>query len=107
MLPVGYVIEHLELGYAVTAHPAQGITTDTSHALIEPPSTRETLYVAMTRGRTSSTAYVATERLDEEHSGQHPGTAAEPTAGVVLRAVLQHSGAQPPRTRASPPSKTP
>ena len=46
------------LGYAVTAHRAQGITTDTARVLVEPTTTRENLYVVMTRGRESNLAYV-------------------------------------------------
>ncbi|MVT27185.1 relaxase domain-containing protein [Nesterenkonia alkaliphila] len=59
MLPARYVAEHVELGYATTAHRAQGSTVDTAHALIDPDSaSRELLYVAMTRGRESNHAYV-------------------------------------------------
>ena len=32
--PAEYVSEHVDLGYAVTAHRAQGITTDTAHVLV-------------------------------------------------------------------------
>ena len=52
------------LGYAVTAHRAQGITTDTSHVLADLSTTRENLYVAMTRGRHTNLVYVATDRPD-------------------------------------------
>ncbi|MET0714535.1 MAG: hypothetical protein ABWY57_06450, partial [Mycetocola sp.] len=31
LLPAEYVKRHVELGYAVTSHRAQGITTDTAH----------------------------------------------------------------------------
>jgi ATP-dependent exoDNAse (exonuclease V) alpha subunit len=55
VLPASYVAEHVDLGYAVTAYRAQGVTTDTAHVLVEPTSTRETFYVAMTRGRHSTT----------------------------------------------------
>lgn len=41
-LPAGYVSDHVDLGYAVTAHRAQGITTDTSHVLVDPSTTRRT-----------------------------------------------------------------
>ncbi len=54
-----YLAEATELGYATTAHRSQGITVDTSHALLTRGClTRELFYVGMTRGRDSNTAYV-------------------------------------------------
>lgn len=81
------------LGYAVTAHRAQGLTTDTAHALIEATTTRENLYVAMTRGRDANHAYVATDRPDGVHAGPHPGDNTAASARTVLFGVVQHSGA--------------
>ena len=81
------------LGYAVTAYRAQGITTDTAHVLVEPTSTRETFYVAMTRGRRSNHAYVTLDRADD-HAQPHPGDDPHATARSVLYGVLQHSGAE-------------
>lgn len=81
------------LGYAVTAHRAQGITTDTAHVLVEPTTTRENLYVAMTRGRESNRAYVILDRPDD-HAIAHPGENPDATARTVLYGVLQHSGAE-------------
>ena len=81
------------LGYAVTAHRAQGITTDTVHVLVEPTTTRENLYVAMTRGRESNQAYVILDRPDD-HATSHPGDNPDATARTVLYGVLQHSGAE-------------
>ena len=95
VLPAGYVAEHVELGYAVTAYRAQGVTTDTAHALIEPGTTRENLYVAMTRGRQANTAYVSVDRPDDDHSTWHPGDLDKATARSVLDGVLQHVGAEP------------
>lgn len=95
VLPAGYVAEYVELGYAVTAYRAQGVTTDTAHALIEPGTTRENLYVAMTRGRQANAAYVSVNRPDDDHSERHPGDPAEATARSVLDGVLQHVGAEP------------
>ena len=74
VLPASYVAEHVDLGYAVTAYRAQGITTDTAHVLVEPTSTRETFYVAMTRGRHSNHAYVTLDRADD-HAQPYPGDA--------------------------------
>ena len=36
MLPARYVADEVELGYAATAHRAQGATVDTAHALVDP-----------------------------------------------------------------------
>jgi len=92
MLPAGYVSEHVDLGYAITAHRAQGSTVDTAHAIVHSSSmTRETFYVSMTRGRDSNIAYVAT---DEAHLEPHQQTETGVTARTVLYGVLQHEGAE-------------
>src|SRR5699024_1239040 len=88
VLPADYVAEHLDLGYAVTAHRAQGITTDTAHVLVEPTTTRENLYVAMTRGRESNRAWVVLDRPDD-HVEAHPAENPDATARSVLHGVLQ------------------
>ena len=92
-LPAWYAAEHLDLGYAITTHRAEGSTVDTAHVIVRSSSmTREALYVAMTRGRHSNIAYVATDRM---HLEDHQKAGIEkPEAGDVLRAVLQHSGSE-------------
>jgi len=92
-LPTSYVAEHVELGYAITAHRAQGSTVDTAHAIVHSPEvTRESLYVAMTRGRESNRVYVATDQHHlEEH--QHRDDL-EMTARSILYGILQHVGAE-------------
>ncbi|QOD94674.1 hypothetical protein [Chryseoglobus sp. 28M-23] len=89
-----YVAEHVELGYAVTAYRAQGVTIETGHTLVEPGGTRENFYLAMIRGRLGNTAYVSFNRPDDDHI--HPPT--QDTAAVaarkVLAGVLQHVGAE-------------
>jgi conjugative relaxase-like TrwC/TraI family protein len=90
VLPAEYVAEHLDLGYAVTAHRAQGVTVDTAHVVVTPSTTRENLYVSMTRGRDSNIAYVALDQPDDSHSTPE---ADDVTARTVLYGVLQHSGA--------------
>lgn len=93
-LPAEYVAENVDLGYAVTAYRAQGITTDTAHAVVEHGTTRENLYVAMTRGRTSNTAYVVVSHPDDNHSARHPGERPDATARDILAGVLRHVGAE-------------
>lgn len=94
VLPAEYMKHHVELGYAVTSHRAQGITTDTAHVLVASSTTRENLYVAMTRGRETNTAYVAIDQPDVAHVGPGPGNDANSTARGVLYGVLQHVGAE-------------
>jgi len=93
-LPAEYVAENVDLGYAVTAFRAQGITTDTAHAVVEPGTTHENLYVAMTRGRASNMAYVVVARPDDNHSARYPGDHADATARDILVGVLGHVGAE-------------
>ncbi len=94
MLPAAYVAEHVDLGYAITAHRAQGITTDTAHVVARSGMTRESLYVAMTRGRESNIAYVAVDRPEIAHTGPHPGDPSDANAQTILRGVLNHVGAE-------------
>jgi len=91
VLPAGYVAEHVDLGYAVTAHRAQGMTVDTAHVVVTGSTTRENFYVAMTRGRQSNIAYVALDRPDDSHAAPSPE---EVTAKTILFGVLQHSGVE-------------
>lgn len=92
-LPGAYVAENVELGYAITAHRAQGANVDTAHAVVSSPEmTREALYVAMTRGRESNRVYVAT---DEQHLEEHQHRPdLQMTARSILFGILQHTGAE-------------
>lgn len=82
------------LGYAITAHRAQGVTTDTAHAVVTATTTRENFYVSMTRGAHSNHAYVAVDREDAEHAVPHPDDNPHVTARSILYGVLQHIGAE-------------
>ncbi|HET9443101.1 MAG TPA: AAA family ATPase, partial [Acidimicrobiales bacterium] len=57
-LPAAYVRRHVELGWAVTGYGTQGVTTDRGIAVVEPSSTRNGVYVAMTRGRGRNVAWI-------------------------------------------------
>lgn len=59
--PTEYVRESTELGYASTVHRAQGRTVDVARALATTATSREGLYVAMTRGRHANDLFVATD----------------------------------------------
>ncbi|MFI6802984.1 MobF family relaxase [Streptosporangium canum] len=123
-LPYQYVRRHVELGYAGTVHAAQGRTVDSCYGLVDERTTRELLYVSLTRGRDRNQAYVITssERaadlsreappapgleqrrapdLDRGAVGAaeaHEGAATAQHAGdrfAVLAGVLQRQDAQP------------
>ena len=95
ILPADYVAEHVELGYAITAHRAQGATVDTAHLVVHSSSmTREAFYVAMTRGRQANVAYVATDEAHLEEHQHSPGHEDQVTARTILYGVLQHEGAE-------------
>jgi conjugative relaxase-like TrwC/TraI family protein len=92
VLPAAYVREHVELGYASTAHRAQGRTVDTAHAMVSPTTTREVLYVMATRGQEVNRLYVDTH-YDPEPQTSH-GQKGEPqTAKDVLIGALRNEGA--------------
>jgi hypothetical protein len=87
------VADHLSLGYAITAHRSQGVTVDTSHVVTGEASTRETFYVAMTRGRQANTCYVATDQPAGQADALQPGEPRD--AKQVLAEVLRRpSGEQ-------------
>lgn len=89
VLPAEYVAEHVDLAYAVTARCAEGITSDTAHILVEPTTTRENLYVTMTRGRESNRAYLILDRPDD-HAITHPGDDPAATARTLIFGARGH-----------------
>lgn len=94
-----YLAEHITHGYAVTVHSAQGVTADTTHAVLGERTSRNLSYVAMTRGRESNTAYLY-ERLagegDHDHTQPdgvhvaHRGTSHD--AAALVRGIIGAGG---------------
>ncbi|OBF24941.1 MULTISPECIES: MobF family relaxase [Mycobacterium] len=94
-----YLHQQVTHGYAVTVHSAQGVTADTTHAVLGERTSRALLYVAMTRGRESNTAYLYERHPGEtahEHRDQpgvhvlRRGTTSD--AVQLVRAVIAHRG---------------
>ena len=91
-----YLREHVSHGFAVTAHSAQGVTAQTTHAVIADTASRNLSYVAMTRGRESNRAYLYQRTVgeaDHQHRSPaegvhvaHRGTPAQ--AAAVMRTVI-------------------
>jgi conjugative relaxase-like TrwC/TraI family protein len=62
-LPVWYVAEWVELGYAATIHRSQGMTVDIARAFLSAVATREAALVALSRGVHGNYAYLDTETV--------------------------------------------
>lgn len=82
-----YLREHITYGSAITVHSAQGVTADTAHAVLGENTARALLYVAMTRGRDTNTAY-----LHERIAGESEHT--QPSGVHVLRRGTTRQAAQ-------------
>jgi conjugative relaxase-like TrwC/TraI family protein len=91
VLPASYVAKNVELAYASTAHRAQGRTVETAHAFASPTTTREVLYVSLTRGSESNHLYVDTH-YDPDPATGHYGMNETQSALDVLAGVLRHEG---------------
>jgi conjugative relaxase-like TrwC/TraI family protein len=90
-LPADYVARHVQLGYAVTAHRAQGTTVDTTHVVAAAGMTREAFYVAMTRGRYANHAHVIT---DQDPDADQPNATSAAGTQAVLEQILANTGQQ-------------
>jgi conjugative relaxase-like TrwC/TraI family protein len=67
-LPIWYGEQgHVDYGYAMTGHKAQGVTTDRTFVVVDGTTDREWAYVAMSRGRQDNTLYLTNpEPADEQ-----------------------------------------
>lgn len=100
-VPAEYLLAHTELGYATTAHRAQGVTVDEAR-LVLPTSDSipaELLYVGLTRGRHLNTTYVGQDpdaEADDPAAGPgHLVAAAEvPTWKGRLVAMMTTTGGE-------------
>jgi hypothetical protein len=77
-LPAWYLDQgHVDYGYAMTAHKAQGVTTGHTFVIVDGTTDREWAYVAMSRGRQANTLYLANPEPGDEqcthlaHTGRH------------------------------------
>lgn len=87
-LPADYVQNATELGYASTVHGAQGVSVDTSHALVTDQISRQSLYTAMTRGAVGNHVYLEVVGDGDEHNVIRPETIRPQTATDLLEGIL-------------------
>ena len=98
-LPADHLSEHVDLGYAITVHRAQGLTADTAHLVLSPGTTREALYVGLTRGRESNDAWITTTPTTGTDGHDTPGLhQPTPTPADVLHHALTTSSTEPSAT---------
>ncbi|NKQ54991.1 relaxase domain-containing protein [Amycolatopsis sp. K13G38] len=93
-LPGAYVGEHVALGYASTVHSAQGLTVDTSHAVVTESTGQEALYVGLTRGRHGNTAHVTTLSVPNDAPEGAALEAVHKTPAAVLATAFEGTGPQ-------------
>jgi hypothetical protein len=85
VIPHAYAAEHLEHGYALTGHAAQGTTLARAYILLpDRGALQEWGYVACTRARTETRLYLAErDPLEHETPLRGPNPAAAPNAPPV------------------------
>ena len=101
-LPIGYVEQHVQLGYAGTIHGAQGATVDTTHTVLTGTESRQSLYVALSRGRHENHLYLgdgATPAEDVPLGTQPPDDGPRD----LLARILDHDERAESATRAGTP----
>jgi conjugative relaxase-like TrwC/TraI family protein len=86
-----YAAVNVELGYATTLHRAQGRTVDRAHCYVSPTTSRELLYVGMTRGRHLNLAYVDTA-YDIDPATSHDGLLEAQTLEEIFTSILRNVG---------------
>jgi ATP-dependent exoDNAse (exonuclease V) alpha subunit len=86
-----YLTEHITLGYAATVHSAQGVTADSSYAILGEGASRAMAYVAITRGRHNNEAFLY-QKFSQEADHEHAKPVAAP-AIHRLRRGNKHSAA--------------
>jgi conjugative relaxase-like TrwC/TraI family protein len=90
-LPPEYVTNFVELGYATTAHAAQGSTADVMHGIVTGTEDRQLLYTMLTRGRAENHVHVVLDQPEDEQF--LPGIDEQLTAAKVLDTIVDRDGA--------------
>ncbi len=83
ILPAEYVASHVQHGYALTIHKAQGATCDAAFVLGDDTLALESGYTALSRGRNRNQLYVMNS--DEPDNEEHHGRVANGDVDLVAR----------------------
>jgi hypothetical protein len=83
-----YLKDHITLGYAATVHSAQGVTADSSYAILGEGASRAMAYVAMTRGRHNNEAFLY-QKLSQEADHEHATPISSPAIHHLRRGNKQ------------------
>jgi conjugative relaxase-like TrwC/TraI family protein len=97
--PEDTAADRLDHGYAVTVHRSQGATVDVAHVL-EDGGGRELAYVAMSRARHCSMAYVVADDIDQAAEDLRRDWARERRQGWAIDAGTPAPGADAPQRQA-------
>jgi hypothetical protein len=96
-LPSWYLEDgHVDYGYALTGHKAQGVTTDRTFIVITGGTDREWAYVALSRGRQANTLYFT----NAEHGDEPCTHLTHPERGDPLDALVASLGRRAAETAA-------
>ena len=93
-VPFAYAAEHLDYGYALTGHAAQGVTVDRAYVLLhDQGALQEWGYVACSRARLETQLYLADHhKLEPETPFREPDPAAPPERAAR---ALRRSSVEP------------
>jgi conjugative relaxase-like TrwC/TraI family protein len=85
-LPASYLeAGHLDHGYALTVHKAQGLTVDRSYVLATEAMTKEAGYVALSRARAGSELFVPLDKGPDEARHDPRQRSQDPRADLARR----------------------
>ena len=98
-IPRAYLEEHSALAYGGNIFVGQGRTVDDSYQLFTDATSRESFYVAMTRGRSRNVAGVVTERETPDALGPKAPPPRKVTAEALLSQAVTRTARRPDRHR--------
>ena len=94
-LPERYVAEHLEHGYALTGHAAQGATADRAFVLLRAEGAlAEWGYVAASRARTETRLYAVGPEIQAVEERRHEPPSTRSLADALSRSAAERTAAE-------------